>query len=584
MARGFLGGLVVGAALSVCAAVVISVVSGPPLPPEVSGNSPATGAAPPDGAETATPVARRPSSGTPQPSASNPSEPGAADGLAISDSALDPARRPDTSATPDVAVPVPSIEPGRIDVEGPQPLRPQQQTPSPGVPGAPDSNGRSALATEPPRPSGSDMSPSMTIPGGEATGGADQPGAMPPGADNPVAGIAGSPAPSVPGQPDDPAVSVETAPRPETAPPDLAMAPATPDAPDDAVMEAEPDTNGSTRPETHTVAPEMAQPDPTATPESVVDDTDRSGQARPTDSASEDLPQSDEGAVDDVALDRPARAPGQPVGPPIGTPASSLLDRGGNPATDELATGEEDAEPATEASDDQPALRRNAAPFENPEGQPLLSIILMDTGQNLEDGPVGLAALGSFPHPLSFAVDTGLPDAPERAARYRSEGLEVMALVDLPPSLTAADTEVALTTLLDRVPGAVAVLEGPRTGLQGSAEMAAQVGAILQETGHGIVWRPNGLDTAQKQAARAGVASRTLYRDLDSDGQTPIVIRRFLDQAAFRATQEGSVIMVGRARPDTIAALVVWGLQDRADRVAVAPISAALEEAQAGGG
>jgi hypothetical protein len=34
--------------------------------------------------------------------------------------------------------------------------------------------------------------------------------------------------------------------------------------------------------------------------------------------------------------------------------------------------------------------------------------------------------------------------------------------------------------------------------------------------------------------------------------------------------------MLGRMRPETISALLVWGLQDRANQVALAPISAVL--------
>ena len=80
----------------------------------------------------------------------------------------------------------------------------------------------------------------------------------------------------------------------------------------------------------------------------------------------------------------------------------------------------------------------------------------------------------------------------------------------------------------------------------------------------------------QKLAARKGVPSAVVFRDFDGAGQTPDTIRRFLDQAAFRADQEGVVIMLGRVRPETISALLVWGLQDRASRVALSPLSAAL--------
>jgi len=38
--------------------------------------------------------------------------------------------------------------------------------------------------------------------------------------------------------------------------------------------------------------------------------------------------------------------------------------------------------------------------------------------------------------------------------------------------------------------------------------------------------------------------------------------------------------MLGRVRPDTVSALLLWGLQDRASRVALAPISAVLTREQ----
>ncbi len=275
--------------------------------------------------------------------------------------------------------------------------------------------------------------------------------------------------------------------------------------------------------------------------------------------------------------------------PSIGRPATSLLDR--STPTDDAAQTEDTAERAAPNEDGVPQkpLERYKATFDNPEGRPLLALVLMDNGQNLDSAEVGVEALGSFPHPISIAVDTSLPAATERAEKYRSMGFEVMALINLPPNLAATDTEVAMSAALGVIPEAVGILEGDGDGLQGNRAMSDQVAAILNDTGHGIVWRPNGLDTAQKLAAREGVASRTLFRDFDSKGQTPVVIRRFLDQAAFRAGQEGSVIMVGRIRPDTISALLLWALQDRAQRIAVAPVSAALlpapedEEAAAAG-
>ena len=52
--------------------------------------------------------------------------------------------------------------------------------------------------------------------------------------------------------------------------------------------------------------------------------------------------------------------------------------------------------------------------------------------------------------------------------------------------------------------------------------------------------------------------------------------RRCLDQAAFRAGQEDGVVMLGRLREETISALMLWALQDRAAQVALVPVSGVL--------
>lgn len=254
--------------------------------------------------------------------------------------------------------------------------------------------------------------------------------------------------------------------------------------------------------------------------------------------------------------------------PQIGRPAVSLVDRSPEPAAPEADSA---------APVDTRAIVAHAAPFENAGDKPLMSIVLIDSGVDLTGGPVGLAALQSFPYPLTFAVKANLPDATARMAEYRAQGFEVMALMDLPAGATASDAEVALSATLDKLPEAVAVIEGTETGLQESRDASDQITQALLATGHGLVLQSKGLNTAQKLAAREGVPAGLIFRDFDSAGQSPTVIRRFLDQAAFRAGQEGGVIMVGRVRPDTISALLLWGLQDRAERVALAPISAVLE-------
>ena len=68
-----------------------------------------------------------------------------------------------------------------------------------------------------------------------------------------------------------------------------------------------------------------------------------------------------------------------------------------------------------------------------------------------------------------------------------------------------------------------------------------------------------------------------MFRDIDGAGQDRAAIRRFIDQAAFRAGQEGRVILVGHVRAETMAALAEWRLGTRAASVDLAPISAVLK-------
>ncbi|QGY00337.1 divergent polysaccharide deacetylase family protein [Roseovarius faecimaris] len=240
---------------------------------------------------------------------------------------------------------------------------------------------------------------------------------------------------------------------------------------------------------------------------------------------------------------------------------------------EEAETAPESTEASEPEEDTRPPLERFAVPFDNPDNKPLMSIILLDDGTS----PVGLEALQNFPYPLSFAVDAGWDGAEDAMVKYRAAGFEVLVLTDLPETAGAKDAEQAMQAIFAALPEVVAVMEGTGSGLQSSRAAAEQLAPILRSSGHGAVLFPKGLNTAQKLLAREGVPSAAVFRDFDAKGQNATVIRRFLDQAAFKAGQEeGGVVMVGRLRPDTVSALLLWGLQDRANSVALAPISALL--------
>jgi polysaccharide deacetylase 2 family uncharacterized protein YibQ len=385
-----------------------------------------------------------------------------------------------------------------------------------------------------------------------------------------------------------PAVADETPDKPDgdTAEAPAAEVAAVEDAPAQTGVPAAPEVSVNADAAPETSADDPQRPDPTATevPEAEAPPAEMAAPDAPEASADTapaitNIPRPEVGTQREPAViveipedEAPARpeASALPKGgetvevtPRIGTPATRLTD------DDALEGG---AAPVEEMAD-LPPLQKYAVPFANPDNKPLMSIILLDRG----DTALGVEALSAFPYPLSFAVDVTSPEALARMETYRAAGFEVLALSDIPVGATAADTETLLRAGLRELPEVVAVMEGDDTGLQSDKAVSDQVSAVLQESGHGAVFFAKGLNTAQKLARKNGVASASVFRDFDGNGQSATVMRRFLDQAAFKARQQPEgVVMVGRLQPETISALLLWGLQDRASRVALAPVSALL--------
>ena len=218
------------------------------------------------------------------------------------------------------------------------------------------------------------------------------------------------------------------------------------------------------------------------------------------------------------------------------------------------------------------ALTTYAMAFENPDAKPMFSVILIDDPQR----PITDDVLSHLPFALSFAIDAVREDASAVAARYRAAGFEVLMLTNLPSGASGADIEIAFGAYTRAIPEAIGVLDMGANGFLRGPSTATQIAGIMSEHGFGLVTPSKGLNSAQKAATREGVPSVLLFRELDEDAEKPSVIRRYLDRAAFRAAQEGSVIMLGRTHPDTIEALVTWALEDRAASVAIAPVSAVL--------
>ncbi|SDE92536.1 divergent polysaccharide deacetylase family protein [Limimaricola pyoseonensis] len=256
----------------------------------------------------------------------------------------------------------------------------------------------------------------------------------------------------------------------------------------------------------------------------------------------------------------------------LGLPGGETGVRVRRPGAD-AAAPEAGAADETALPDDAPALLRYAAPHDAPAGAPLFSVTLIDDGAL--DAAVPAAA--SIPFPVTIAIDPELPDAAERMAAWRAAGYEVAALSRLPRGATPADVEVAFGAAFAQLPETVALVDAGDGGLSADAGVTRQALDRLAADGRGLAALAQGLATPLRRADEAGVPAVEIYRDLDAAGQDARVIRRFLDQAAFRARQQGAVALLARLRPETVTALTLWGSQNRAGQVAQVPLSAVLQ-------
>jgi polysaccharide deacetylase 2 family uncharacterized protein YibQ len=220
-------------------------------------------------------------------------------------------------------------------------------------------------------------------------------------------------------------------------------------------------------------------------------------------------------------------------------------------------------------------VQRFARPFENPAAKPLFAILLVDPGTP----DLQRAELAALPLPLSFVVDPMQPNATEAAAIYRAAGQEVVMLATaIPKGANASDLEQSFAAVSDILPEALALIDTAEASFQDNRSLSAEVVTHLEAKGMGLVTFDRGLNAADQVARREGLPSATVFRSLDDEGEDSPLIRRYLDRAAFKAAQEGRVVVIGTAREATVTALMEWAVEGRAASVALAPISAVMTQ------
>jgi hypothetical protein len=225
------------------------------------------------------------------------------------------------------------------------------------------------------------------------------------------------------------------------------------------------------------------------------------------------------------------------------------------------------------------AIARHAAAFDNPDKLPLLSILLVDLGE--EAGGLDAATVATIAAPVTIAIDPTRPDAADRARTYRAAGFEVAILAEsLPPRATAADLEVLYQAYRAALPEAVALLGRSDAPFQTNRAAAEHVVQMLAPDGLALVTYARGLNPTTQFATEAALPHAEIFRVVDADGAGSETVRRALDRAAFEAVQSGRVTVLASSRPESVTALFAWAAEGDKG-VAVAPVSAAAAAAVA---
>lgn len=230
--------------------------------------------------------------------------------------------------------------------------------------------------------------------------------------------------------------------------------------------------------------------------------------------------------------------------------------------------------PAIELAETAPALVRNVRAFANPENRPLMVVLLRD--DPAFDGDLSALAGGDLP--LTLVIDPADATSAARGAQWRQFGQEVALTTDaLPSSAEGSDHEVTLESLDTGFGVALAFVADDAGAFQGDRARALAAAPAMAARGYGLVTWDRGVNPADQAARRAGVAAARIFREIDAENDPAPAVRRQLDRAVFKAAQDGQVVVMGRLRPETLAALADWAASARAAQVAAAPLSALLQ-------
>ena len=147
----------------------------------------------------------------------------------------------------------------------------------------------------------------------------------------------------------------------------------------------------------------------------------------------------------------------------------------------------------------------------------------------------------------------------------------------IPQGAEASDLETTFATLSAILPESVAIMDQDLGGFQDSDRWRRWCLPVIKGEGRGLVTYDRGPECGRSdRAARGGPCCR-VFRRLDGEGESKQTIRRYLDRAAFKAAQDGSVVVIGDTRAETVAAILEWTVEGKAATVSLAPVTAVMK-------
>lgn len=248
------------------------------------------------------------------------------------------------------------------------------------------------------------------------------------------------------------------------------------------------------------------------------------------------------------------------------------------------------------SADGRRAANAYARPFENPDGVPVIAVVVGGLGVSAS---LTEAAIASLPPEVTLSFVPYARDLQTWMNRARAAGHEVM--IELPmepfdypnndpgPHTLLADAGEAenmrrLHWLLSRASGYFGVTNYLGARFTGSEAALGRVYQELDRRGLAIFHDGAGRPGAASNAAtRVGAHVSLADRVLDADPSTRAVDARLLELEAL-AIQNGHSLGSGFAYPVTVSALQGWaeGLERRGYRLAPASHVAALRARQSG--